>query len=164
MPSFHSTGLQDISIIDQIGKIVDNSDFSMPLVVFNTQQLQAFSYQEHLREFQPVELIDEDNLAALEIPRYYKSVYVPDDKYMLIGGLERHTSQSSAQCFQIDEKARISRLQEMEIGRQYFTICLDEAKNNHDNKTYVYVISGFNHEFHILNEVERYCMETRSWE
>ena len=52
----------------------------------------------------------------------------------------------------------------MEIGRQYFTICLDEAKNNLDNKTYVYVISGFNHEFHILNEVERYCMETRSWE
>lgn len=50
-------------MIDQIGKIVDNSDFSMPLVVFNTQQLQAYAYQEHLREFMQVDLIDEDNLA-----------------------------------------------------------------------------------------------------
>ena len=32
------------------------------------------------------------------------------------------------------------------------------------NKNYVYVISGFNHEYHLLTEVERYCMETRSWE
>ena len=36
MPSFSQIGEKDISIIDQIGKIVDNSDFSMPLVVFNT--------------------------------------------------------------------------------------------------------------------------------
>lgn len=97
--------------------MVDNSDFSMPLVVFNTQQLQAFSYQEHLREFSVVDLIDEDNLAALEIPRYFKSVYVPDDKFMLIGGLERHTSASSARCFSIDERAKINRLQDMDIGR-----------------------------------------------
>jgi hypothetical protein len=55
-----------------------------------------------------VDLIDEDNLATLEIPRYFKSVYVPDDKFMLIGGLERHTSASSARCFIIDEKAKIN--------------------------------------------------------
>ena len=164
MPSFCQIGEKDMSVIDQIGKVVDNSDFSMPLVVFNTQQLQAFSYQEHLREFSVVDLIDEDNLAALEIPRYFKSVYVPDDKFMLIGGLERHTSASSARCFSIDERAKINRLQDMDIGRQYFTICLDEAKNNFANKTYIYVISGFNHEYQILTEVERYCMETRSWE
>lgn len=36
MPSFSNTGTKDISVIDQIGKIVDNSDYSMPLVVFNT--------------------------------------------------------------------------------------------------------------------------------
>ena len=52
----------------------------------------------------------------------------------------------------------------MDIGRQYFTICLDEPKNNIDKKTYVYVISGFNHEYSLLTEVERYCVETSSWE
>ena len=36
MPTFSQAGTKDIGIIDQIGKIVDNSDFSMPLVVFNT--------------------------------------------------------------------------------------------------------------------------------
>lgn len=36
MPSFHEMGQLDISLLDKIGKIVDNSDFSMPLVVFNT--------------------------------------------------------------------------------------------------------------------------------
>lgn len=28
----------------------------------------------------------------------------------------------------------------------------------------MYAISGFNHEYQILTEVERYCVETRSWE
>lgn len=39
MPTFSHVGLKDISIIDQIGKVNDNSDFSVPLVVFNTHQL-----------------------------------------------------------------------------------------------------------------------------
>ena len=89
----------------------------MPLVVFNTNQLQAFSYQEHLREFLPVSLIDEDNLANLEIPRYFKAVYIPDDRFVLVGGLERLTPQSSARCFSIDERARVNRLLDMEFGR-----------------------------------------------
>ena len=117
MPTFHRIGSKDIEAIDQIGKIVDNSDFSMPLVVFNSQQLEAFSYQEHLREFKPVSLIDEDNLALNEIPRFFKAVYIPDDKFFLVGGLERLSSQSSARCFSIDERARINRLQDMQIGR-----------------------------------------------
>jgi hypothetical protein len=57
-----------------------------------------------------VALIDEDNLAVNEIPRYFKAIYIPDDKFFLIGGLERLTSQSSARCFSIDERARINRL------------------------------------------------------
>jgi hypothetical protein len=36
MPTFSQMGTKDISFLDQMGKIVDNSDFSMPLVVFNT--------------------------------------------------------------------------------------------------------------------------------
>jgi hypothetical protein len=63
-----------------------------------------------LREFSPVQFIDEENLANVEFPRYFKAVYIPDDKFMLIGGLERYTSHSSARCFSIDEKARINRI------------------------------------------------------
>ena len=37
MPSFHRIWQKDMEVIDHIGKIVDNSDFSMPLVVFNSQ-------------------------------------------------------------------------------------------------------------------------------
>jgi hypothetical protein len=148
--------------IEKIGRIVDNSDFSMPLVVFNSQQLEAYSYQEQIREFSPVTLLDDEDLAINEIPRYFKHIYVPDDKFMLLGGLERHTSDSSARCFMIDEKAKINRLQDMDIGRQYFTLCIDNT--NKENKTYVYVMSGFNHEYQILTEVERFCIETLRWE
>jgi hypothetical protein len=162
MPCFSHIGEKDISVIDEIGKIVDNSDFSMPLVVFNTQKLQAFCFEEHLREFKSVDLYDDDNLTELEIPHYFKSIYIPDDKFMLIGGLERHTSASSARCFSIDERGKIHRLKDMDIGRQYFTACLD--LNNTKGKNFVYVISGFNHEFHLLTEVERYNLDTRSWE
>lgn len=48
----------------------------------------------------------------------------------------------------------------MEVGRQYFTVCLDDGKYNDSNKTYIYVISGFNHEYQILVDVERFSWET----
>jgi hypothetical protein len=37
MPTFNRIGSKDEGVIDEIGKIVDNSDFSIPLVVFNSQ-------------------------------------------------------------------------------------------------------------------------------
>ena len=168
MPTFSQAGTKDISILDEIGKIVDNSDFSMPLVVFNSNQLQAFSYQEHMREFAPVTLIDEDNLANLEIPRYFKAIYIPDDRFMLVGGLERLTPQSSARCFSIDERGQIRRVQELEYGRQYFTSCVDIQYNEQDPyqqpKKYLYVISGYNHEYGGLHEVERFSFDKQMWD
>ena len=111
----------------------------------------------------PVKLIDEDNLANLEIPRYFKAVYIPDDRFMLVGGLERLTPQSSARCFNIDERGRVNRMQDMEYGRQYFTTCVDQQFPTDDPsqpiKKFLYVISGFNHEFGKLVEVERFSFE-----
>ena len=52
----------------------------------------------------------------------------------------------------------------MEYGRQYFTTCLDDGKYNDSGKTYIYVISGFNHEYQILLDVEKFCWETQRWE
>lgn len=50
-PSF-SCLTQEVDSIDTIGNITDNSDFSMPLVAFNTFQLQTFNYLEKAREFE----------------------------------------------------------------------------------------------------------------
>ena len=50
-PTFNC--MQDeIDMIDTIGKVTDNSDFSMPLVTFNTHQLAAYHYIEKEREFE----------------------------------------------------------------------------------------------------------------
>jgi len=51
-PKFESMA-SEIEIVDEIGKITDNSDFSMPLVVFNTYNLKyVFNYYEKLRDFE----------------------------------------------------------------------------------------------------------------
>ena len=102
MPSFSHLGEKDLSCIDLIGKIVENSDFSMPIVAFNTATFKALCYSEQLREFIPVPLADEDNLSHLEIPKNFKSIYIPDDKFMIIGGVEKHTNTTSSRCFGID--------------------------------------------------------------
>lgn len=164
MPTFSMRGEKDIGSIDKIGKVVDNSDFAVPLVVFNSLQFQAFSYKEHLREFTLVDILDEENIATLELPRFFKSLYIPHDKFMLLGGLERHFSSSSSRCFYIDERGRLVRLPDMEYGRQYFTTCVDDENSNHERKNYVYAISGFNHEEQHLNQVERFCWEKKTWE
>lgn len=41
----------EFELIDQLGKVTDISDFSMPLVAFNTYQLELYNYIENLREF-----------------------------------------------------------------------------------------------------------------
>jgi len=50
----------ELENIDQLGKITDNSDFSMPLVAFNTYQLQVFNYDEKLKDFRELKFLDED--------------------------------------------------------------------------------------------------------
>jgi hypothetical protein len=42
---------------------------------------------------------------------------MPDDKFILVGGLERHTSHSSSRTYLIDDKGRLSPLSDMYIGR-----------------------------------------------
>jgi len=52
-----------VDVVDEIGKITDNSDFSMPLVAFNSYQLTAFNYIEKAREFEKLDIKDDMNLA-----------------------------------------------------------------------------------------------------
>ena len=104
--------------VDQIGKITDNTDFSMPLVVFNTYNLSScYNYYEKMRQFERLPLIDEENLAQNEVPHYFKTVYIPDDKFLVIGGLERESCITSNRCFMIDEKGKLSVTNDMHVGR-----------------------------------------------
>ena len=107
----------EVDLIDQIGKITDNSDFSMPLVAFNSHQLQAFHYIEKAREFERLSLDDEENMAQNEVPHYFKSIYIPDDKFLLVGGLERDQPATSNRCYMIDDKGKISYTREMIVPR-----------------------------------------------
>ena len=141
---------EEIELIDQIGKITDNSDFSMPLVAFNSHQLSAFHYIERAREFEKLNLIDDENYAMNDIPHYFKSIYVPDDRFLLIGGLERETALTSNRCFMIDDKGKVNYTAEMNIPRQYFTIATD-----YPNDT-IYVIAGYNNISHVLGTFETF--------
>ena len=89
----------------------------MPLVAFNTYQLSAFHYIERAREFEKLQLQDEESYAVNDIPHYFKSVYIPDDKFMLMGGLERETALTSNRCFMIDDKGKVNFTSEMFVPR-----------------------------------------------
>jgi hypothetical protein len=64
-----------------------------------------------------LKFIDEDNLSSTDLPRFFKTVYIPDDKFLIIGGLERQSSHSSARSYLIDDKGRLSGCADMFIGR-----------------------------------------------
>jgi len=70
-PTFQ-TMKSELDQIDNLGAIADNSDFSMPLVVFNTYNLQAvYNYFEKVRSFERLPLNDERALAKNEVPHYF---------------------------------------------------------------------------------------------
>ena len=148
----------EIDLIDQIGKVTDNSDFSMPLVAFNTHQLGAFHYIEKAREFEKLALKDDENYTTNDIPHYFKSIYIPDDKFLLVGGLERDTALTSNRCFMIDDKGKVMfSPSEMYVPRQYFTVATDYPND------LIYVIGGFNHVSGVLGTFETFQIRQRKW-
>eukprot|EP00347_Sterkiella_histriomuscorum_P013856 403363103 len=149
---------QELEQIDTLGQITDNSDFSMPLVAFNTFQLQAYNYIEKLRDFKELKLIDEDHLAKHDVPRFFKTIYIPDDRFLLLGGQERdEPSLSSKKVFLLDDKGKLLQQNDMFKERQYFATVAD-----YENQ-YAYVIGGFNHRKGLIKSVEKYSFKARKW-
>jgi len=97
----------DLEHIDYLGKITDNSDFSMPIVTFNTHTLQVYNYLERTRDFKELKFIDEDQLAQHDLPRYFKTLYIPDDRFLLVGGQERNVPISSQKTYILDDKGKL---------------------------------------------------------
>ena len=111
-----------------------------------------------MRQFERLPLLDETNLSLNEVPHYFKTVYIPDDKFLVVGGLERETSITSRRCFLIDEKGKLSVTNDMQIGRQYMTICSDYTQDK------IYVIGGFNSESGLLRSFETFSIRARKWQ
>ena len=88
------------------------------------------------------------------MPRFFKSVYIGDERLLLVGGLERSSSQSSVKSYILD-KGKLSAASDLAIGRQYFSLLFD----NQD----VYAIGGYNHEQGILEECEKLNLLSRQW-
>ena len=129
----------------------------MPLVAFNSHQLSAFNYIEKAREFEKLELKDDMNLIENEVPHYFKSVYIPDDKFLLIGGLERDSSKTSNRCFILDDKGKLATTHDMREPRQYFTIAIDYPED------LIYVIGGYNNYDGVLDSFETFSIRSRKW-
>jgi hypothetical protein len=91
------------------------------------------------------------------VPHYFKTVYIPDDKFLLIGGLERETSQTSARCFILDDKGKLTGQKDLTIPRQYFTIAPDYANEK------IYAIGGYNDELGLLASFETFSTRARKW-
>ena len=77
----------------------------------------CFNYFEKIREFERLPLVDEEGLAKDEVPHYFYTVYIPDDKFLVLGGLERESSITSARCFLIDDRGKLSVTNDMHIAR-----------------------------------------------
>ena len=58
----------------------------------------------------------------------------------------------------IDEKGKLSVMKDMNVGRQYMTICSDQALD------LIYVIGGFNSQSGILARFETLNIRARTWE
>ena len=91
------------------------------------------------------------------MPHYFKSIYIPDDKFLLVGGLERDQPSTSPRCYMIDDKGKVTYTREMVTPRQYFTVATDYPKD------LVYVIGGYNHISGVLNTFEIFNIRARKW-
>jgi hypothetical protein len=131
----------------------------MPLVVFNTFNLQnVYNYFEKVRSFERISVQDDEQLAAKEVPYYFQTCYIPDDRFLVLGGLERETNITSARCFLIDERGKLTVTQDMHVGRQYASVCLDQSEET------VYAIGGFNSDSGLLSSFETFKVKARKWQ
>ena len=103
-------------------------------------------------------LKDDENYAQNEVPHYFKTVYIPDDKFLLVGGLERELNSTSSRCFMIDDKGKLTPTMDLNIGRQYCAVAPDYANDA------IYVIGGYNDELGVLGSFESFSIGARTWD
>jgi len=89
-PPKFETVKNDIEELMSIGKIIDTSEYSSPLIAVNTYSLELLQYKEKYKKFDPVSIDDDDNLIP-RMPRYFKYQQVSDDEILIAGGYDFNT-------------------------------------------------------------------------
>lgn len=77
----------DLQRVETMGKIIDNSNSQIPIVIFNTESVGVFDYRESRQSFVPLQILDEENLAE-KIPKAFKGVFIGNESFMLAGGYD----------------------------------------------------------------------------
>lgn len=109
----------DIMAVSQMGRIMDNSYSKMhPLVIFNTLKFGLYEYYEKLRLFEPVKVIDEENISD-RIPRQFKAIYVGNEveTYLLAGGFDISLASTSSKAFLLEKGGYLREVLEMFVPR-----------------------------------------------
>ncbi len=140
--------------ISQIGKIIDNVDHQSPLCTINVTNFAMYYYNIYKDVWFRFQ-VDTEEIRLKKIPKYFKYVYVGEDKYVLLGGFDVDINASSNKTFFFQD-GHFARCENMAVARQYFGLALD--------KTYVYTIGGYNSESGVLPRCERMDLQSRQWE
>ena len=138
--------LDDDSLINIIGKVVEGQDIKEPLVVFNVTNYAVHEYLikqkcwvQKLTDFAEIELN--------KVPKYFKYCYIPNDKYLLVGGIDSSTKKPSPKTF-IFEEGHINPCGNLLYTRLYFGLA-----NHLDN---IYAIAGYSSDQKYLSSCEKF--------
>lgn len=152
LPQFQVLPME-LDLIEEIGRIEDTREFKLPICLLNTFDFQVFEFQQKSREFRQVQLQQTDSLESLlqDMPRFFQSLVVEEQKIFLAGGVEKFSPETSQRAYLLDN-GKLVPLPDMQTPRQYFALCLRQ-------KNQVYAIGGFNQEEGVLEKVERFDLQ-----
>lgn len=142
--------------IMDFGRIIDNCEFTQPLVLMNTYNFDLLEFKQKLKSFERI-AVEDEKLLIETIPKYFKSVMLSNDEVAIMGGYDYSLSNSSPKVFYIIN-GRLVKANPMFTARQYFSTCID-SKNS-----FLYVVGGYNKENGALASCERLSLKSKQWQ
>ncbi|CAI2362087.1 unnamed protein product [Moneuplotes crassus] len=156
VPPTFETVSSDLPDIMDIGRIVDNCEFSEPLITMNTYNFELLEYKQDVKGFQKVLVKDDMNLIQ-DVPKYFRSILISSDEIAILGGYDYAISNSSKKVFFVIN-GRLVKGIAMQYPRQYFSLCIDKVN------CFLYVIGGYNKEEGLIPYCERLSLKSKQWE
>ncbi len=127
---------------------MDKRAFPHPIVAFNTTQLETYEYMPLTHSWLKRELFDDTEALFAKLPKYFKSLYVGNDSFLLVGGYDPVMNATSDKCFLINGNGTVRNFPGLCVPRQYFTMAFDTYKRQ------AYCIGGFNNYTNVLGSAE----------
>ena len=139
--------------ICKLGKIINNSSFDYPMIVFNTVNFDIQEFDYNKGAFESLRVIDEFNIKD-KIPSYFRSKVISNEKIIIVGGVNQQTMKSSNRIFQIDNGKLIQLNAYLKIAREYHDIWFDKQGSS------LYIIGGYNDTLGVLSSWEKLWLKT----